>query len=137
MAQAEDVEHRQDLYKKIAFQVIPVRVIGFKEFGDTAIIRVMKKVGEIFPRIAGKQVVFLDAEQVKIPGIIHFGQSAIIGTDPAIKNARHYFYQEKNDQLWLAQTRTGEEFYFGDQPGKKDKIGNEQQVFQSRYFIPQ
>ena len=46
--ETEDIENGKDFDEYISFQVVPVRVGGFKEFGNAAFIRVIKKIGKIF-----------------------------------------------------------------------------------------
>ena len=68
---------------------------------------------------------------MKTPGIQHLRQAAVIDPYPAVKDPCHYFYQEKNDQLGLTYSWTGKEFYFGNQPGKRDEINDKQEVLQA------
>ncbi len=50
----KDIKNRKDFNKYISFQVVPVRIIAFKEFFNAAFIRISEKIGEVFMRVIKK-----------------------------------------------------------------------------------
>ena len=68
---------------------------------------------------------------MKAPSIRHLRQPAIINTDPAIEDTGHYFEQENDNELRLAQARVFEEPDTRDKPGKENEINDEQEVLQA------
>jgi hypothetical protein len=56
---------------------------------------------------------------------------AVINSNPAIKNAGHYFQQENNNELGFTQTATNKKFCFGGKPRKQYKINGKQEIFQA------
>ena len=59
---------------------------------------------------------------MKPPRVLHLRVSTVIDPDPSVKNSRQNLQEKKNDQLRIVEIGAVEEFYFGDQPGKEDKV---------------
>ena len=93
-------------------------------------IGIPEQIGEILPGITVQEIVFRNTFSMKTPGILHLGQSAIIQTNPPIKYAGHDLEQENNHQLWMTQPRGIKKFHPCHQPGKKNEIGNKEEVLQ-------
>lgn len=99
MCEAKYVEDRKYLNKEIPLEIVPIRVFRAEEFCYTSLIRIAKQVHQVLVWVLEKQIIFLDAVVVKTPGVHHLCMVAIINSNPAIKNPRHYFQEENNDEL--------------------------------------
>jgi hypothetical protein len=122
ITKTENVEDRKYFNKRIALQIIPIRILGPEKFEYATGIRVVKQVDHIFRRILKQQFIFLDTAVVVTPCIHHLGMIAIINSNPTIKDPRHHFQKENDDELGLAQARTNKKFCFGCKPGKQHQV---------------